>query len=75
MTEHERAARWRERHGWTLQQLSELTGYSDSAIYWMERGQSTAKRPVNKYAWQRYKLCCFALSKAMADGTKRWNWE
>lgn len=67
--EHERAKEWRQRHGWTLEDLSKLTGYSSSALLWFERGLSAPNthrgeataRPTNVFAWQRYRLVCAAV--------------
>jgi len=63
--EIDKAKRWRKARGLTLDQLSELTGYSISSIYWFELGKTPPgsngkSRPINEYAWQRFKLCCAA---------------
>lgn len=33
--------RWRERRGWTLQEVADLTGYSVSMLSRVERGESS----------------------------------
>ena len=68
--EHERAKAWRKKHGWTLDQLSELTGWSVSAIIWFERGAmppdkregSDKPRPMNAYSWARYRRTCHSVA-------------
>ena len=68
MKEHEKAKAWRHAHGWSMDDLSDLTGYSKSAIMWFERGQappakdSYTPRPVNPYSWQRYKRVCHSVA-------------
>jgi transcriptional regulator with XRE-family HTH domain len=67
------AKAWRERHGWSLDDLSVRSGYSRSAIFWMERGQTApGKWPVNPYAWQRYKRICHSVE--VDDDGKTFNW-
>ena len=68
LPEHERAKQWRKKHGWTLDQLSELTGWSVSALIWFERGQSPPKagtktpQKLNRYSWERFKRTCHSVS-------------
>jgi len=77
--EHERAKAWRHAMGWTMDDLSELTGYSKSSIMWMERGQvapaaGTYKpRTVSQYAWQRYKRVCHSVMVEHRRG-KTFDW-
>ncbi len=59
--------------------LSEHIGWSPSAILCMERGispptkQGQRDKPVNAWAWYRYKLCCEAFERR--KGSKReFNW-
>lgn len=77
-TEHLKAKAWRQRHGWTLDKLSELTGYSVSAIIWMERGQASSMskgkpRPLNPYAWQRYRRVCHSVAVEQTNA-KTFEW-
>jgi len=72
--EHEKAQAWRLKNGWTLDDLSEKTGYSVSSIWWMEKGQSPPlkgsrkPRPVNVYAWQRFKRVCHSVHVETESG-------
>lgn len=65
--EHEKARAWRESHGLSLDELSELTGYSKAALYWLERGvmapgqKGANPREMNPYSWIRYKNICQAV--------------
>lgn len=76
MTEHDRARRWRENLGFTLEDLAERTGYSRSAISCLERGYT--QRPDGKsgktspWVWLRYKLCCAAVAAEIKG--KRFDW-
>lgn len=80
MTEYEKAKAWRESHGLTQEKLGELSGWSQSAIYWMECGLSAPRRqadgtqgkptPVDQYAWWRYKMTCAAVDAQLRGGAK-----
>jgi len=61
LPEHERARQWRDACGLTREQLSALSGYSESAIKQMETGKNSAGDPVGDDAWQRYRLICAAI--------------
>lgn len=73
------AKAWRERMRLTQDQLSELTGFSQSAIYWFERGRmapSTSRknpRKMNPYSWQRYRRACHSVSIELGGGPS-FNW-
>ena len=60
------ARMWRHSRGLTREELSELTGYSRTAIQDFEDGKRRGK--VGKYAeiddaaWLRYRLACSALA-------------
>lgn len=79
--ELERAHDWRERAGLTMAQLSDLTGYSPSAICRFELGlvppsQTMGEHPVTAKAWRRYKMICLAvdaLLKAKKE-VEDWQW-
>lgn len=80
--EHERAKTWRLRHGWTMRQLAELTGYSESSILWMERGLAapstnppSAGKPTNPYAWQRYRRVCHSVEIETRKIAQPFRWE
>jgi DNA-binding XRE family transcriptional regulator len=79
MTDHERAKAWRQKNGWTLDDLADLTGYSRSSIMWFERGVSPPKagtytpRKQNQYAFQRYKRACHSVEVETSKG-KGWDW-
>ena len=54
-----RAAWWRTNIvKLTVKELADLTGYSAQAIYLMERGINSAGKPVEPWAWQRYRMTC-----------------
>lgn len=78
-TEIARAKEWRRARNLTLDQLSELTGYSVSAIWWFERGQSppakgsATPRKVNEFSWQRYKMLCELIDRRMHSHSE-WDW-
>ncbi len=60
-TEHDAAKSWRLAHGWSLNDLADLTGYSRSSIVWFERGVNPLGRPIDKFAWYRYKRICHSI--------------
>jgi len=78
-TEHERAKAWREKHGLSVDQLAELTGYGRRAIYWFEHGQSppngTRAKPakVAAWVWHRYKMICAGVDAQLQSG-KEFDW-
>jgi hypothetical protein len=61
MTKCDRAKRWRQKHGWTLDELALRTGYSVSSIVWFERGHGPTGNPIDKFAWWRYKRICHSV--------------
>lgn len=79
MKEHEQAKRWREQRSLSIDQLSELTGYSPEAIRWFEKGQTppnrnyksgnASDRTIKPWVWQRYKMTC-----AGVDRKQPFNW-
>lgn len=70
-SEPAQAKQWRLAHGWTLDQLAELTGYSRPAIYCFERGTTPKGTPIDPYAWFRYKRICAAVELDL-NGTFSW---
>ncbi len=81
--EHERARQWREARGLTQQQLADLTGYSQSALSWFERGltppdrlakSGNAKdRSIDPFVWQRFRLICSGVDRQLRSG-KEFDW-
>jgi hypothetical protein len=43
------------------QELADLTGYTQQAIYLMERGINSQGRKVAPWVWRRYKMACAAV--------------
>jgi DNA-binding XRE family transcriptional regulator len=79
MTEHQRAAAWRESLGLNQHQLGELIGYAKATVYWMERGLTAPRRnhkaePVSPRVWKRYKQACAGLDSE-ARSKQVFGWE
>ena len=79
--EIERAQNWRSKSGLTMTELSDLTGYSPSAICKFESGvfpqsQTTAEHGVPVTAWRRYKMICMAVDmlRRADKSIEDWNW-
>jgi hypothetical protein len=54
-----RAQHWRQRiMGLSIKELSELTGYSVTAIRCFEANANTAGELFGEAAWQRYRMAC-----------------
>jgi transcriptional regulator with XRE-family HTH domain len=66
---------WREARGLTLEQLSELTGYSVIAIRKFEAGSRNAKRSDDHSEWvmQRYRMACSGAERQLRSG-KEFSW-
>ena len=60
-TEHDAAKQWRLNHGWSVEKLSALSGYSHSAIIWFERGRGPTNKPIDPFAFWRYKRICHSI--------------
>lgn len=79
MSEHEKAKIWRERRGYSRQQLADLTGYSAVSIFWFERGTTPTRPGKTRYkdiaeqVWQRYKLACAAVDY-QEKAARKFNW-
>ena len=77
-TEHDKARLWREAKELTLEQLSQLTGYSVSAIYWFERGvtppsrKAPGDRAIADWVWQRYRAACAGVDAELAGRKFKW---
>ena len=78
--EHERARAWMESHNLSVDQLSELTGYSRASIYWLLKGVMAPgqagqnPREMNPYTWERFKNLCHAVDVQLRTG-KTFDWE
>ena len=76
MEEHAKARAWRESLGLSRRQLADLTGLSDQAIMWYEKGvQPPTKREGGGKAtpwwiWQRYKRACHSVAVELQRGEK-----
>jgi hypothetical protein len=78
--EIERAAKWRDKAGYTMDQLAVLTGYSSSAICRFELGtvpasQTMGEHPVTPRAWRRYKMICLAVDMLTRAGKRVEDWD
>lgn len=77
MSESNLARAWREKQNLSRQALSELTGYSQGAIFLFERGVNSEGKEHPPEAWQRYKLACLAVSTLrhyQIESIERWEW-
>jgi len=70
--EHERAKAWRTARNLTLEQLSDLTGYSVPAIRKFEMGarNQKAREGHSEWTWQRYKMACAGAEAQIRSGEK-----
>jgi hypothetical protein len=65
---------WRQHvAGLRIEQLAELTGYSQRTIYLMEEGCTADGYRISDWVWQRYKRCCAAVHYERLNG-KKFNW-
>jgi DNA-binding XRE family transcriptional regulator len=77
LSESERAKAWRNAMHLTMDQLSELTGYSRESIFLMERGRNSKGKPHAPCVWRRYKLACLAvrvLKMQKVESVDKWQW-
>jgi transcriptional regulator with XRE-family HTH domain len=70
MKPHERAKSWRIKRNLTLEQLSELTGYSVIAIRKFEAGVRHKKNSETHSEWvlQRYRMTCAGAERQLRTG-------
>lgn len=70
MKPHEQAKAWRQRLNLSLEELSELTGYSVPAIYKFELGSRSKKQGEKHSEWtmQRYKMACAGAERQLKSG-------
>lgn len=66
MTDYERARQWRVRLGLSRKRLAELSGYSPSAIQYMEGGiNPQTGRKIGHADFARYRLVCAAVAAGL----------
>lgn len=70
-SEHARARLWRVNRDLTMQELSDLTGYSVAAICLFEAGVTSVGAGIAPEVWRRYKLCCAAVE---AGAVRKFDW-
>jgi len=70
MKPHERAKAWRLKMGLSLDQLSEMSGYSVPAIYKFEAGARNKKAgdKHSEWTWQRYRMACAGVAQQIKSG-------
>jgi transcriptional regulator with XRE-family HTH domain len=81
--EHEKARAWRESRGLTTKRLAELSGYSECAIFWFEKGETPPMRNAKgghakdrrhkPWVWARYKAACSGVDRLLRTG-KAFEW-
>lgn len=59
---------WRLKRKLSIQQLSDLTGYSAPAIHAFERGTRNADEPHSEWTLQRYKMACSGAERQIKSG-------
>ena len=63
MTEYQRARAWREGLGLSRYALSDITGYSESAIQYFEAGKNLSSgKAINTRDMLAYRLACAAVA-------------
>ena len=65
---HAQARAWRERRGLDLDQLSELSGYSVSALRQLEAGKRFGGASHSQWAWHRYRMVCAGVEAQLRSG-------
>jgi hypothetical protein len=67
---HELCKSWRVKRGLTLEQLSELTGFSVIAIRKFESGARNHKQREGHSEWvmQRYRMACSGADRQLKSG-------
>jgi transcriptional regulator with XRE-family HTH domain len=66
------ARQWRIANGWSVDQLADLTGYSRSSIVFFERGYTGTNKPIDEYAWFRFRRICHSVS--LDRSGNKFNW-
>jgi transcriptional regulator with XRE-family HTH domain len=73
MTRHDWARRWREKLGWTQEELAEALGVNVRLVSAMEGGIHTNRKPVSARTFARYRLQCAGVMWEARHG--EWHWE
>jgi transcriptional regulator with XRE-family HTH domain len=76
VSEFQKAKAWREKHDWSVKDLSNRTGFSIEAIYRFERGtvvREGKNRKIAEEAWQRFRTACAGAELEAIRGRK-FNW-
>ena len=68
MKPHESAKAWRLKRKLTLDQLSEMTGYSVPALYKFEAGVRQVGQKHSEWTWQRFRMACAAVDAQIRTG-------
>lgn len=70
MKQHESAKAWRLRRNLSLEELSELTGYSVVAIRKFEAGARHVRNNEqhSEWVWQRYRMACSGAERQLKSG-------
>lgn len=68
MKRSKKAQLWRKARGFSVKQLSELTGYSIESVYIFERGANPDGSDISDFVWQRYKTCCAGIDAQIRSG-------
>lgn len=85
MRDNEKMVEWRKRLGISLEDFSELSGYSMSSLYWLEQGKTPPRtaahiagkqksKDIPAAVWKRFKNVCAGVEMQIRDG-KQFNWE
>lgn len=78
-SEHTQVQAWMDRRGLNKERLSELTGWSPSAIYWLLKGRMAPgqggdnPRKMNPFTWHRFKRTCHSVEIELSTG-KKFDW-
>ena len=84
LTEYQRAKKWRERLGMTVDRLAELSGYSRESILVFERGTTPSRtwstklaryepKTIPDHIWQRYRNVCCGV-EAQLKQRRQFSW-
>lgn len=62
------AKQWRLKRKLSLQELSDLTGYSVPAIHAFERGTRNKNEQHSEWALHRYRMACSGAERQLKSG-------
>lgn len=68
MKSHESSKAWRIRRKLSLEQLSDLTGYSVPALYKFEAGAREPGQKHSEWALQRFRMACAGAEAQLKTG-------